>query len=288
MASLDELLDACIRDIQEARPGSFIERADEGGRTVIRLIGVRNAEAFQERFGEEPEGFEVVNLADPAVEPPLGFFVLNRAESSLFTCPLRQKLTTDLDAEDGPLRALESRESSLLVHLWDGTLGWIDRESLVPAERQSHWFSLRSSAHDPVLQESTGSDWMAVVQEARSYLGVPYVLGGRSRSRIDCSGLTSRVLRDCMGVILPRHSTDQRRWGKRVSRSSMQAGDLIFARWETTNVPHVGWVSEGGDTPRVIHASQEAGNVVEEPLEQFLEGYRFMGCKRLAPEKEKA
>ena len=287
METLEDRLDACIRDIQLERPGSFIERTQENGELLVRLIGVRNAEFFAERFGADPEGFRITNLADPRIPPPLGFFNIRPNLTSLFISSELEKLTTDFDRDDGSLRGLQSRGDTLLVQLWDGTLGWIHRDTLKPAETSSHWSSLHAVPSDPRLRNASREDWERVVEEARSYLGVPYELGGRSRNRIDCSGLTSRVLRDSLGVVLPRHSTDQRRWGVRVSRPSMAAGDLIFARWETANIPHVGWVAKGGAEPQVIHASQEAGKVVEESLSQFLEGYRFMGCKRLRPPTEK-
>ena len=287
METLEDRLDACIRDIQLERPGSFIERTQENGELLVRLIGVRNAEFFAERFGADPEGFRITNLADPRIPPPLGFFNIRENLASLFISPELEKLTTDFDRDDGSLRGLQSRGEALLVQLWDGTLGWIHRDTLKPAETSSQWSSLHAVSSDPRLRNASREDWERVVEEARSYLGVPYELGGRSRNRIDCSGLTSRVLRDSLGVVLPRHSTDQRRWGVRVSRPSMAAGDLIFARWETANIPHVGWVAKGGAEPQVIHASQEAGKVVEESLSQFLEGYRFMGCKRLRPPREK-
>ncbi len=287
METLEDRLDACIRDIQSERPGSFVERTEENGELLVRLIGVRTAAFFAERFGAEPVGFRITNLADPRIPPPLGFFTIHGESASLFVSSELQKLTTDFDRDDGSLRGLQSRGEALLVQLWDGTLGWIHRNTLEPAEPSSQWSSLHTVPSDPRLRNASREDWERIVEEARSYLGVPYELGGRSRNRIDCSGLISRVLRDSLGVVLPRHSTDQRRWGVRVSQTSMTAGDLIFARWQAANIPHVGWVAKGGAEPQVIHASQEAGEVVEESLSQFLEGYRFMGCKRLRPPTEK-
>ena len=78
----------------------------------------------------------------------------------------------------------------------------------------------------------------AVVAEAKSYLGVPYVLGGLSRHGIDCRGLARKAfgnvgLRDLIGGPLPNVRA-QVKWAKANGRFrdplsyTPQRGDLIF------------------------------------------------------------
>nr|WP_194241544.1 C40 family peptidase [Galbitalea soli] len=70
----------------------------------------------------------------------------------------------------------------------------------------------------------TGAD---VVADAKKYLGVPYVLGGESRSGMDCSGLVQRVFRD-LGVTTTRLVHTQKLEGTKVdSLASAKPGDLI-------------------------------------------------------------
>ena len=44
----------------------------------------------------------------------------------------------------------------------------------------------------------------------------------------DCSGFTSYVFRNAAGVSLPRTSSAQSGYGKTVSKSNLQPGDLVF------------------------------------------------------------
>lgn len=83
----------------------------------------------------------------------------------------------------------------------------------------------RSSAPQ-VSVNATGSR-AAVIAYAKRFLGVPYVWGGSTPSGFDCSGLTSYVYRNAVGVNLPRVSQAQRNVGTRVSRAQAQPGDMV-------------------------------------------------------------
>lgn len=78
----------------------------------------------------------------------------------------------------------------------------------------------------------------AVLEIARSYLGVPYLWGGASRRGIDCSGLVLVAYRDGAGIRLPHRATLQAARGRRVSRSQLRAADLVA--WGVPgNYPHI-------------------------------------------------
>ena len=68
-----------------------------------------------------------------------------------------------------------------------------------------------------------------VVQDARKYLGVPYVWGGTDPAKgLDCSGLVQRVYKD-LGIDLPRVSYEQAKAGTAVTGGLANArpGDLL-------------------------------------------------------------
>ena len=90
----------------------------------------------------------------------------------------------------------------------------------------------------------TGDD---VVQAALQYKGVPYVLGGESKSGIDCSGLVQASFKD-LGVDVPRLVHEQQTIGQKVdSLKDAKPGDLIVLN----GGDHIA-IWAGNDT--VIHA----------------------------------
>lgn len=80
----------------------------------------------------------------------------------------------------------------------------------------------------PGVPGSTGAAGQAVVDEARKYLGVPYVWGGTDPSKgLDCSGLVQLVYRR-LGIDLPRVSYQQATAGRPVaSLAQAQPGDIL-------------------------------------------------------------
>jgi cell wall-associated NlpC family hydrolase len=67
-----------------------------------------------------------------------------------------------------------------------------------------------------------------VVSYARHFLGIPYTYGGSTpRTGFDCSGLVRYVYRR-FGIRLPHSSWGDLALGRRVSRRSLQPGDLVF------------------------------------------------------------
>lgn len=81
-----------------------------------------------------------------------------------------------------------------------------------------------------LTESSSSSSGSAIVDTAKSYLGVRYVYGGASPSGFDCSGFTMYVYQQ-FGYSLPHTATGQ--WqsglGTRVwSIGALQPGDLVF------------------------------------------------------------
>ncbi|GAB2476625.1 transglycosylase SLT domain-containing protein [Jatrophihabitans fulvus] len=69
----------------------------------------------------------------------------------------------------------------------------------------------------------------AVVAQAKTYLGVPYVWGGETREGgMDCSGLVQTTFKD-LGIDLPRTAAEQQDVGTPVaSLAEARPGDLVF------------------------------------------------------------
>ncbi|MDF1544908.1 MAG: C40 family peptidase [bacterium] len=63
--------------------------------------------------------------------------------------------------------------------------------------------------------------------EARKFLGVPYLWGGKSPVGFDCSGFMQAIF-DRFGIQIPRDTKEQIACGEPVARELVQAGDLLF------------------------------------------------------------
>ena len=84
-----------------------------------------------------------------------------------------------------------------------------------------------------------------LIEEARSYTGVPYKWGGNTRSGIDCAGLTVQAYK-AINIALYRTADAQALQGENVTLEELKPGDLVFFTKEknTKAVTHVGLVTE--------------------------------------------
>jgi cell wall-associated NlpC family hydrolase len=92
-----------------------------------------------------------------------------------------------------------------------------------------------------------GGNAGAALQYALAQLGKPYLWGAVGPNSFDCSGLVQTAFRNA-GVSLPRVSRQQATVGKKVARSDVRAGDLIFY---FDPVHHVAMAIDGN---RAVHA----------------------------------
>jgi cell wall-associated NlpC family hydrolase len=106
-------------------------------------------------------------------------------------------------------------------------------------------------------------------------VGVPYRWGGSSpRTGFDCSGLVYWAYRR-VGIELPHSSYALYGRGRRVSRSRLKAGDLLFFY----GLGHVGiYVGRG----RMVHAPHSGTLVQVVRLGRSGYGGRLVGARRVA------
>lgn len=102
----------------------------------------------------------------------------------------------------------------------------------------------------------------AVVSQAWTWVGTPYVYGGTGRWGVDCSGLTQAVFRN-LGTYIPRTTVSQWYAGSPSWYNGANAGDLVFSNFGWGWSSHVG-IATGNGT--IIHAPYPGTVVRESPI----------------------
>lgn len=139
------------------------------------------------------------------------------------------------------------------------------------------------------IEQSALNQKQSRVQEILDYAykfrGVPYRHGAASPRAFDCSGFTSYVFKR-FGIDLDRRSSAQIFDGRRVSRSELQPGDLVFFNGRSVNkrIGHVGIVTEVDENNKggfkFIHAAVRTGITVSHSSESYY-SKRYMGACRV-------
>ena len=109
----------------------------------------------------------------------------------------------------------------------------------------------------------TPSQSNKIVSSAKNYLGMPYVWGGESVSEggMDCSGFVYNALKDAGYKVDRTTAQGYRSYGKVVSKSDMQPGDLIFFG-KNNDASHIGIYLGNG---QMIHSSGGSKNTKSNP-----------------------
>lgn len=115
------------------------------------------------------------------------------------------------------------------------------------------------------------------IRVVKSFLGIPYRLGGSTIRGIDCSAFVKKIY-EIFNISLPRTAKEQLRIGKRVEREELAEGDLVFFKTRRPHDPHVGIYIGNNE---FIHASSRGKEVRIDRLDtpyfhtRFLKGVRI-------------
>jgi cell wall-associated NlpC family hydrolase len=158
-------------------------------------------------------------------------------------------------------------------------------EPLTLVERRDGWahvataYGYQGWVELSAVSEEPAGDWLPPVrdgdpvEEARAYLGTPYLWGGMSERGIDCSGLVHMAWRR-LGTLVPRDAGQQEEAAERVA--DPRYGDLaVYGRESATHIAL--WLGEG----RILHAAGSRVVVDEREPEALREIRR--GFVRIRP-----
>ncbi len=124
---------------------------------------------------------------------------------------------------------------------------------------------------------TTDSSNSSIVSYAKRFLGCSYVYGASGPNSFDCSGFTSYVYRH-FGKSIPRSSSAQYAGCRKISKSSLRPGDLVFFTGHSGgSVGHVAIYMGGG---RIIHAANPRSGVCTTSLNSSYYTSHYVGAGR--------
>ena len=136
-------------------------------------------------------------------------------------------------------------------------------EPVAVDERRDGWARIRTVYDYPgwVREEEIAGVPGDAVEQARRYLGAPYLWGGMTERGIDCSGLVHMSYR-WLGRLVPRDADQQEAAGAPVADRELRPGDLI-TYGDDRGATHIAfWLGNG----RILHSTEreDANGVIEE------------------------
>ena len=174
------------------------------------------------------------------------------------------------------LEILNIQDNWFKVKQWDDYISWIHKFyiSTKTDDLSSSWYHINKEIKNV-------ND---LITYANSFVGTPYLWGGKSSLGFDCSGFVQTVFKMC-GISLPRDASLQFKLKEltKIDYDKIKKGDLIFFA-DKSIINHVA-IYFGGD--KIIHSS---GNVRVENLKNnkdlYKKIYSIMSTERLFNESK--
>jgi len=140
-----------------------------------------------------------------------------------------------------------------------------------------------TAASNPLGKWNNPDERSLLVRVVKTFLGVPYKLGGSTLQGIDCSGFVRKIY-EIFNIELPRTTREQFSIGKKIGKEQLEEGDLVFFR-RRGNSSHVG-IYIGAN--QFVHASSSNRQVKIDYLDapyyskRFLRGVRVKELERVS------
>jgi len=186
-----------------------------------------------------------------------------------FVEPIKEKSNNDIIINVGnPLESQEEKKPNNTIQKTD---------VINPSEKNIESCTARNFKFGQVLNievEKLTND--SLYQFIEKWLGTPYHFGGTSNAGIDCSGFSGMLHKTVFKSVLPRMAKDQYGASKKLDRTEMKEGDLVFFNTRG-GVSHVGVYLQNG---YFVHASTKYGVIISS-LDEGYYHQRFIGAGRV-------
>lgn len=164
---------------------------------------------------------------------------------------------------------------------WDEEAGELGEGEEMAGASQTEGEKGEPIASTPIGKWNNPEERNLFVRVVKTFLGVPYKLGGSTLRGIDCSAFVKKIY-EIFSIQLPRTTREQFSIGKMVEKEQLKEGDLVFFR-RRGNSAHVGIYI--GDN-QFVHASSYNREVKVDYLDapyynkRFLRGVRVKELER--------
>lgn len=125
------------------------------------------------------------------------------------------------------------------------------------------------------VESLTNTTLLSFIDE---WYGTRYRFGGSTKKGIDCSSLTSQLMKTVYSIDLPRTAREQYAACTKITEEEMTEGDLVFFNTRG-GVSHVGFFLGDG---YFVHASSSNGVTISH-LDDPYYRHRFIGAGRVNP-----
>jgi probable lipoprotein NlpC len=134
----------------------------------------------------------------------------------------------------------------------------------IPSYKDSLFYNYYSQTLGVKLEYTEDKELIETVTE---WLGTPYRSGSASRKGTDCSGFVTRIYKEVYDIDLSRSSRSMFNDVRRISKSEVKEGDLVFfRRGPGQPIYHVGIYLKNN---KFIHSASNGGVIISSLKEHY-------------------
>lgn len=136
--------------------------------------------------------------------------------------------------------------------------------SRIPSYKDSLFYNYYSQTLGVKLEYTENKE---LIETVTDWLGTPYRSGSASKKGTDCSGFVTRIYKEVYGVDLSRSSRSMFHDVKRISKTEVKEGDLVFfRRGPGQPIYHVGIYLKNN---KFVHSASNGGVIISSLREQY-------------------